>query len=329
MSDLVPDRETVRKAIALATRAPSVHNTQPWRWVIGDGSLRLFADWERHAPVTDPDGRDLVISCGAALHHLRIAFAALGWTTVVRRLPDPVDPTLLASVEIRGPHEPSTDDIWLARMMQRRRTDRRRYSSWPVPPGHLEDLTTAAAGEGGLAVTVTDPAARFQLAGAIAQAAVLQESNPDYRVEMAIWSGRSRGSDDGVLAASILNPAEAPTELRQRTFAQGTLTQPSGKRYGELASLLVIATSSDDLLSRLRAGEAASAALLHATRLGMATCPLSQPLEIADTRRTIQDDVLHGTAVPQLLLRLGWASPSADPLPQSPRRDLDDVISGL
>ena len=82
--------------------------------------------------------------------------------------------------------------------------------------------------------------------------------------------------------------------MRQRTFAQGTLTQPSGKRYGELASLMIIATSSDDLLSRLRAGEAASAALLHATKLGMASCPLSQPLEIADTRRVVQDDVLAG-----------------------------------
>lgn len=329
MSDLVPDLETMRKAITLATRAPSVHNTQPWRWLVGDGSIHLYADWSRHVPVTDPDGRDLIVSCGAALHHLRVALSALGWTTIVRRLPDPADNTHLASIETR-PQEPTVDDIWLARTIPRRRTDRRRYSSWPVPPGHLEELANAAAGEGGLAVPVTDPAARFRIAGAIAQAAIVQESNPDYRVEMAIWSGRGRGGDDGILAAAIPEPGAVTSELRQRTFACGTLTQAAPKRYtSEVSSLVVIATSSDDLLSRLRAGEATSAALLHATKLGIAACPMSQPLEIADTRRAIQDDVLHGSAVPQLLLRLGWAPPSADPLPQSPRRDLDDVVGEL
>lgn len=320
-----PDRETLRKAVALATRAPSVHNTQPWRWTVESRSVHLFADWTRHVPATDPDGRDLMISCGAALHHLRVALAAFGWTGVVHRLPNPADPTHLAMVETR-PHEPTEDDIWLARTIQRRRTDRRRFASWPVPPGHLESLTAAAGQQGALAVAVTDPAARFQLAGAIAQAAVVQENNPDYRIEMMIWSGRGSGGD-GVLAASVPETSGGLADVRQRTFSHGTLTEPAGTRYGEQASMLVIATSSDDQLSRLRAGEATSAVLLAATRLGMAVCPMSQPLEIADTRHAIQDDVLDGSAVPQLLLRLGWPPVSNDPLPLSPRRNLDEVIN--
>ena len=70
------DRRTVRAAIELASRAPSVHNSQPWRWMVGPHSVHLYADLRRWLPATDADGRDLVVSCGAALHHLRVALAA-------------------------------------------------------------------------------------------------------------------------------------------------------------------------------------------------------------------------------------------------------------
>jgi nitroreductase len=320
-----PDRDTLRAAVALAARAPSVHNTQPWRWVVGTESVHLFADRTRQVPATDPDSRDLVISCGAALHHLRVALAALGWRTVVHRIPNPAEPDHLAAVEFR-PHNPTERDVALAAVISRRRTDRRRMSDWPVPPDHLDLIAELARHEGALGVAVTEPAARFHLAGAIAQAAVVQDNNPDYVAEMALWSGRGRGASDGVLAASI--PAVSGDNGRPsglRTFPHGALTQPAG-RYRQQTEYLVIATSGDDLLSRLRAGEATSAALLGATELGLASCPLSQPLEIADTRRMIRDDVLDGAAVPQLVIRLGWAPTSASPLPCTPRRDVHDVI---
>jgi nitroreductase len=324
-----PDRETVRAAIAIATRAPSVHNTQPWRWSIGAESLHLFADWTRQVPATDPDGRDLLISCGATLHHLRVALAALGWHTAVHRVPNPAEPHHLAAVEFR-PHVPTDREVALAGMISRRRTDRRRLSSWPVPSDHLDTIADRARHEGALCVAVTDPGARFLLAGAVAQAAVVQRDNPYYGAEMALWAGRGNGSDEGVLAASV--PAVADSSRGEpvlREFPHGTLSQPAGKRYGQKTEYLVIGTSSDDVLSRLRAGEATSAALLAATELGLATCPLSQPMEIADTRRMIRDDVLDGTAVPQLVIRVGWAPTSAAQLPLSPRRDVDQIVTVL
>ena len=78
MNALFPDAGTIRTVLTLASRAPSVHNTQPWRWLVGSQSLHLYADTSRQLPNTDPDGRDLISSCGAALNHCVVALAALG-----------------------------------------------------------------------------------------------------------------------------------------------------------------------------------------------------------------------------------------------------------
>jgi nitroreductase len=284
-----PDTDTVRQAVALACRAPSIHNTQPWRWRAAAESVHLFADWSRQVPAADPDGRDLVISCGAALHHLRVALAAFGWATTVHRVPNPADPTHLAAIEL-SPAEPAEEQITLAAAIERRRTDRRRLSSWPVSADVLRRISAAAAASGALAVVVTDPAAHFQLSGAIAQAAIIQDSDPAYAVELALWTGRARGGHDGVLAASV--PRTTSTHLR--SFRGGSLDQPSAKRYGQQTYLLVVATSSDDVLSRLR--------------------------------HIIRDTVLGGTAEPQLLLRMGWPSTWAPPLPRATRRDIADIL---
>lgn len=89
--------------------------------------------------------------------------------------------------------------------------------------------------------------------------------------------------------------------------------------------LAVIGTASDDTLSQLRAGEALSAVLLHATLLGLATCPLSQVLEVDDTRRVLRDDVLDGAISPQLVLRVGFPT-AAGPLPATPRRPTANIL---
>jgi nitroreductase len=324
-----PDNYAVLAAIGLANRAPSVHNTQPWRWLVGDRSVHLMADRARSLPATDPDGRDLLLSCGAALHHLRVAFAALGWQAVVRHLPNEHDPDHLAAVETR-PHVRTEDDIALSRAITRRRTDRRRFTSWEVPAEHLDLMVRRAAQSGALLVPVTDSATRWLLTRAIGAAARRQEDNPDYQAELALWSRSSFAAQDGVLPASGPPTPVWHDDTAMRAFPGGTLgNAATGRGEQDGGQLLVLATPHDDLVSVLRAGEAASAALLAATDLGMATCPLSQPLEITDTRATIRDQVLDNAAYPHLILRVGWAPTSAPWLPRSPVRRTEDTVEYL
>ena len=100
MNATFPDRETIHTALSLATRAPSIHNSQPWRWRVGTQSLHLYADPERHLHNVDPDSRNLLLSCGISLHHAVVALAALGWQAKVHRLPNPAEPDHLAAIEV-------------------------------------------------------------------------------------------------------------------------------------------------------------------------------------------------------------------------------------
>ena len=262
MSADFPDAEAMRAVLTLATRAPSVHNSQPWYWRVGPSTLNLYADSSRHLPRTDPDRRDMLLSCGAGLHHCTVALAAIGWRAKIHRLPDPSEPGHLAAVEVVA-QSPGELDVTLAAAIARRRTDRRTYSPWPVPWGDIA-LMGARAARAGVMLRQTDLLPR--LADRTAQ-------------------------DNGVVVA--------------------------------------LGTEADDDLARLRAGEATSLVLLSATAMGLATCPMTDPLEIPETRAAVRDDVFGTSGHPQMLMRVGRTAVDADPLPSTPRRPLPEVANWL
>src|SRR3954469_23026146 len=156
MPDVSSDEKPVRTALRLALRAPSVHNCQPWRWLVGPTSVHLYADGARQLPATDPYGRDLLISCGAALDHLLVALASLGCGARVHRMPNPTHPGHLATVE-PFPHPASGDDAALAAAIPVRRTDRRRFSPWLVPPELIGELLELARLRGVGLEAITEP----------------------------------------------------------------------------------------------------------------------------------------------------------------------------
>ncbi|MEZ0382609.1 NAD(P)H nitroreductase [Mycobacterium sp. pW045] len=329
-------RETVRTALQLAARAPSVHNSQPWRWQVQLATqqprLELFANPDLQLRSVDPDGRGLMLSCGAALHHCVVALAALGWRCRVHRLPDPARPDQLASIELFGPDPggvpepvPEQVNVSLAAAIPRRRTDRRYFSGWPVAAADIA-LMGARAARAGVMLRRID--ALDQLNTLVAQAVSTHRTDYDYLAELARWSGRY-GSVAGVPARSVPAPSTG-APIPGRLFADPLLAQPPGASPAEdRAVMLALGTEHDDRLAQLRAGEATSVVLLTATALGLASCPVTEPLEIAETRAAVRRDVFGTSGYPQMLLRVGWAPINADPLPATPRRFLDDTVEWL
>jgi nitroreductase len=315
-----PDVTTLRTVLTLANRAPSIHNTQPWRWRVTTASLELYAEPDMQLCSTDPDGRDMIISCGAALHHCVVALAAMGWQAKVHRLPDPDDPRHLATIEVQ-PQVPDQADIALAAAIPRRRTDRRAYSSWPVAGGDIA-MMAARAARSGVMLRQVDAVDRMKTI--VAQAVSDHALNADYLRELTTWTGRY-GSVAGVPARNT-PPSHHTAPIPGRLFAGPGLQPSGGASADDNGAILALGTQKDDRLARLRAGEATSVVLLTATAMGLACCPITEPLEIADTRDAVRVDVFGESGYPQMLLRVGWAPINADPLPSTPRRRLSRVV---
>lgn len=324
MNARFPDRKTMHAVLSLASRAPSIHNSQPWRWRVGAESLHVYSDPDRHLPNTDPDSRDLLLSCGASLHHAVVALAALGWQAKINRLPDPLHPSHLAAIEVYR-HPASELDVALAAAIPRRRTDRRHYSWWPVSAADVALMGSRAA-RAGVMLRQVDSLPRLQ--SIVAQAVWRHATDNDYLNELTAWSGRY-ASVSGVPARNT-PPSDPTSPVPGRIFAGPALGQPpDAQPADDKAVVLALGTKDDSKLARLRAGEATSVVLLTATALGLSSCPVTEPLEIAETREAVQADVFGVSGYPQMLLRVGWAPVNADPLPATPRRPLSDIATGL
>lgn len=321
-----PDDGTVRAAITLAMRAPSIHSSRPWHWRLGYNSLHLFVEPTAYQ-AGDPNGRDLLISCGATLHHLRTAFAAEGWATLVHRVPNPSDAGHLASVEFY-PRLATNDDVALAAAIPRSRMDRRPFGSWRVPLPLLNLLAERAESQGAMLRVAPDPDVRRQLSTALAAAPTGRFGRPDPDTERMGWPGLRFGpspTPSGVL------PSGAPTATLGYRDVGSVLTQEQPEPVedeADAAELLVISTYADDRISRLRAGEAMSAVLLTATDLHLASCPIGGLLGAEPTVQLIRERVLGGDGYPQLIIRIGWAANEYDPVPPSPRRTVEDIFDG-
>lgn len=315
----------VEDILRLACRAPSVHNSQPWRWRVTGTRIDLYADFTRQLVYADPSRRDLMVSCGAALHHLQVAAAGSGWTTRVRRLPDPGDERHVASIQLK-PSEATPEAVAMLDTIAARRTDRRRLSSWPVPEDRLRSLAATGSAWGAQVIPVFGEGEKERLQRLTRRADLLQQRNERYVAELAAWTGVSDVEGVPVAHVPSTTSAEQPTDELTRRFPGGTLPDPNVDPQAPEDGMLLICTSSDDAISRVRAGESLSAVWLHATREDMAVVPLSQAVEVDETRRELQLDVLGDLAFPQIVLRIGWLPATRDELPPTPRRPLDEVL---
>lgn len=322
-----PSLDLLRGVVELACRAPSVRNTQPWRWrTLGDSALELYADRDRQLPVADPDGRNLSLSCGAAIHHAIVAAGAMGMTPTVELMPDPVDTDLLARLHL-FPGHPHPNAQPTLRALEQRCTDRRRFTSWPVPDTRLTHLAEAAAGWGAYAIPITDVTARFRTELLVHRAMTSQESDLRFAEEQAEWMDHS--TVDGIPATTATptpTPGARPAQ-RPNRFA-GRPDMDEDQRLVESSDgLIAICTAHDDQHSWLQAGQALSALWLRATTDGLSIVPLSQLIEVRESRDALHNGVLAGMARPQLLVRVGWQEIARSGLPPTPRRGLDDVLA--
>jgi hypothetical protein len=317
--------EVLRFVLGYAVLAPSSHNSQPWQFHIEGNAVGVYADRTRRLPVVDPDDRELVMSCAAALFNLRLALCHFGAECDVVVLPDSRDDDLLARVELTGTSvscDPQLDELFAA--IPRRHSCRRVFEEASIDEHIMQRLHLAASAEGARLVNVRSTE-RNSVTSLIMEADFVQMSDTAFRRELAHWMrvghpARDDGMPGYALGLSELQSIAGP--LIVRTFDVGMSQAAKDNELSRGSALLaVVVTGSDDVADWIIAGQAMQRVLLTATAAGLRASFLNQPIEVPSMRLQLARQ-LGLSGYPQLLLRFGYG-PSAAP---TPRRLVEDVL---
>ncbi|MDQ2707118.1 MAG: nitroreductase family protein [Actinomycetota bacterium] len=315
--------DKTRRLLASAGLAPSVHNTQPWRFRLTPSAIELHTDPARQLRVADPDGTELRLSCGAALFNLRMALGQLGVRPVVSILADRDDPGLIARVHAGAAKAPSPEESGLALAIPQRHTNRRPFSDTPVDSAQLHDLLMAAQHEQAWLHPVQERVQRDELGQLAARAHRLQLADPAFRAELGAWSGGSAAARHDGVPVRAGGPAPGPRDvwmLRDFT-ADRRPGHSESPGFEEEPLVAVLGANADGPTGDVHAGQALQRVLLTATVDGLAVSLISQLIEVVEIREQVRQLLGHAR-LPLAVLRIGhgW------PVTATPRRTVEDLV---
>jgi hypothetical protein len=314
-----------------ATLAPSGHNTQPWRFSAQDGLIRIHPDLSRRLPVVDPDDHALYISLGCALENLVIAAAHHGRNASIDSFPpDEPEPCLRVTLTPNG----GDGDEALFRAIPARQSNRRRYDGRAVPREQVDALLRANTFDNVTVMPFLPDAPETEpIIGFIKEGNRAQFNDPAFVRELVGWIRFSRKEvhtrRDGLSAAALGFP---PIPRWLGTLILTRLVKPEGEATKQEAAvrssslLLLFIAHRHDMRHWVDVGRSFQRVALTATSLGIAHAHVNMPCEVEPIRAKLVAHLgLNAGKQPLLLIRFGYTKP----LPQSPRRPLQEVMTEL
>ena len=317
--------ELLARAVQFAVLAPSSHNTQPWTFNLRWDGLEIVLDRSRVLPVKDPAGREMIMSCGAALQNIRIALRHWGFAAKVDLLPHPSAPDVLARVQVGGPRLRSTLNDLLFAAITKRHTNRAPFLSDPVPGRLLAAFRSAAELENAWLYQTTDGRLRPMLAELVAKGDRHQWVDERYRREHTSWMRPNVGPVRDGLPGYVFGMSDFIARVAPGLLRRLPVGRAQARRDRALALdaplLVMLGTTGDTPRHWLEAGQALELVLLVAAAHGVSASFLNQPLQVPRLRMQIRSR-LGLSGYPQAILRMGYAPPARP----TPRRDLADVL---
>lgn len=323
--------EKLRFLLNYAVLAPSSHNTQPWSFAIVDDAIELYVDKSRALTVADPDYRELIISCGAALFNLRIAIRHFGYRDVVVVFPEQSHPNLLAKISLGSRRIVQLEENFLFRAILKRCTNRLPFDDCELPNSLISELECATDAEcAGLQVSarVIPLNMRPDVIDLIDKGDRLQMADPLFRRELALWLNSKDSSHDGIPAHALgINrrfDVIAPViSFIMHSFDLGKSQSSKDRQLATQApTLMLIGSQDDDDFGWLATGEALAHLLLRARIDDVAASFFNQPIQVPELRSHLQA-MFPENGYPQILLRLGYAKD----IQPTPRRTVDEVLN--
>ncbi len=313
----------IRDLIGYAVLAPSGHNTQPWKFAVRGNTIQIIPDYARRLPAVDPQNRELWISLGCALENLALAAQVAGYMADVSYPTPGADHITihLRPSSVVGPFP-------LFEAIPHRQNNRSLYNGSAVPAAGLA-RTAAVKSDAGISTQIfIDSTHKEAIIEYIKAGDRRQFGDPAFVDELVSWirfnKPEALHSQDGLYTRCTGNP-DVPRWLGRHFLSAasaGRQADTSAKKARSSSGLLVISAASDDKQHWIETGRLYERVALTLTASGIQVAFLNQPAEVPALRLQLASHLGLGSALPQLILRLGYA----DPLPHSLRRPLEDVL---
>jgi nitroreductase len=323
MLKLLAKEGILRRIVESAAAAPSIHNTQPWRFVVpADDILEVRADLDRALWVADPKARALYLSCGAAIFNVRTAIRTTGFNPRVWLLPHNYAPLVLAVVQAEPGRPASYAEGEMYQAIWQRHTNRAPYTDEAIPESVRVALEQAASSEYATLRMLTSPdtATVLDLAR---QAGAELAGDVEHQIELQDWIATGSGWDGIPASALPSRPRTAAAgPVREDLAAARPAVHRPSQSYEHAPQLAVLTTPGDEPGDWLRAGQALQRVLLTATARSLSASFLYQPIELRDMRGDAATS-WPWRENPQIIIRLGYGSEPARTL----RRPLQDILT--
>ncbi len=310
--------EKVKFILNYGILAPSLHNTQPWKFIVRGDEIRVLADRTRHLKVADPDARELYISVGCALENLQTAATYFGLNTSITYFPDPNDEVWVATLSCReNGYTPSLGDDELFHAITLRHTNRQIYTQKPLTERDIARLR-ASLHEPDITLQLTEDAELKQrIDSLLISADLTQFANPDYRDELNHWISQGEFgyrwlvARMGQLATTYLNNHQKPVKPEANVVLNAPL-------------LALLSTTTNDRRAQIKAGQVFERIALNATALNIGIQPLSQILQVNELKPELSKLFTGAAAFPQMTFRLGYVDIAED---ATPRKEVNTVVN--
>lgn len=318
----------IYRMIKYAAKAPSGHNTQPWKFIPGKSSVTILPDFERALPVADADHHELYISIGCALENLNIAAAAFGFQTTVKLLHEGIKTSVkvhfTVSTEDRSNH--------LFNCIEKRQVRRNLYNDQPVPEDTLKAIKEVHPEDGIGTYFFTTLSEREFLTPFLLEAVSLQTGNRQFIKELVNWTRFSEKEafkkGDGIWSAT-LNLPDTGRLLGNLLFKQVITVGSEIKRWKKIIShtpcFILFTSDRNEPEGWIKLGQVFQRTALTATNLGLSHSHANMPCQEVSVRQKMTQKLYLRNKTPLLLIRLGYSKP----MPYSFRRHLKEVISPL
>jgi hypothetical protein len=313
VSGSMPDR--LRFLLQYAVLAPSSHNTQPWKFRIDGNRIDIFMDDERWLKVCDDDQRELHISVGCCLENLLVAADHFGLRDQVEYLPDASDPMHAATMELRDGTATERDSK-LFQMIPVRHTNHGSYDGRPIPEDVLEKLSGCCT-EPNIHVQLTsDNSIKQKIDALVVQADAMEFADPAFREELGYWIGQ------GVFGTSWLMSKIGKLAVTHINMGSSTAKKDSAVLMSSPV-LGLISSKDNSRETQIKVGQVYQRLSLTAASFGIWCQPMSQIVQVEETKQEVAKLQTDPYLFPQLPFRLGFAESEKH---RTPRRSVEEVL---